>query len=97
MAGKGFPEDFTSQFCREREPWRVVVAKRNYPEPLRGGDQSFACEGAEGRYVKVEATRLREVELRSHRFQLAEISVFGNVAAAPGLEAKPTEANALPR
>ena len=91
MAGRGFPEDFTIQVCREGEPWRVIVDKRAYPEPLRGEAQSFACGQAEGRYVKVEATRLREVEPGSHRFQLAEISVFGEPVTGTPLKGKSTE------
>jgi alpha-L-rhamnosidase len=91
MAGRGFPEDFTIQVCREGEPWRVIVDKRAYPEPLKGEAQSFTCAQAEGRYVKVEATWLREVEPGSHRFQLAEISVFGEPVAGTPLQGKSTE------
>ncbi len=85
MAGKGFPRDFTIQVCHEGEPWRVVVEKRDYPAPSDGKAQSFELERAEGRYVKVEATRLREVEPGEYRFQLAEISVLGEAVASPPL------------
>jgi alpha-L-rhamnosidase len=88
-AGKGFPKDFTIQVCREGEPWRVVVEKRDCPAPPDGEAQSFELEGAEGRYAKVEATRLREIEPGAHRFQLAEISVLGEAAASPALAGQP--------
>ena len=84
-AGQGFPADFTIQVCREGEPWQVVVEKRDYPAPVDGGVQSFDVTGTEGRDVKVEATRLRAVEPGSHRFQLAEIAVFGETAASAPL------------
>ena len=91
-AGKGFPADFTIQVCREGEPWRVVVEKRDYPAPLDGEAQVIRVEGTEGRYVKVEATRLRAVEPGTHRFQLAEIAVFGETAAPPPLAGQPATA-----
>jgi alpha-L-rhamnosidase len=69
-----------------------VVDKRDYPEPSKGEAQSFECGRAEGRFVKVEATRLREVEPGTHRFQLAEISVLGEVVATPPLASKPAGA-----
>ncbi len=91
--GKGFPKDFTIQVCREGEPWRMVVKKRDYPQPSNGEAQSFELKQAEGRYVKVEAARLREVTPGNHRFQLAEIQVFGKAAASPALEMKPAAAD----
>lgn len=92
-AGKGFPRDFTIQVCREGEPWRGVVEKRDYPQPSKGEAQSFELEHAEGRYVKIEATRLREVEPGMHRFQLAEISVLGDAVASPALKGQSTAAD----
>ena len=92
-AGKGFPRDFTIQVCREGEPWRVVVEKRDYPAPSDGTAQSFELGRAEGRYVRVEATRLREVEPGTHRFQLAEISVLGEAVASPALAGQPAAAD----
>ena len=88
-AGKGFPVDFTIQVCREGEPWRVAVEKRDYPAPQDGAAQRFELPGTEGRYVKVEATRLRTVEPATHRFQLAEIAVLGETAALPPLADPP--------
>ncbi len=82
-AGKGYPQDFTIQVCREGEPWRVVVEKRDCPQPAKAEPQSFELDRVAGRYVKVQATRLREVEPGMHRFQLAEISVFGDTVAVP--------------
>jgi alpha-L-rhamnosidase len=93
-AGKGFPQDFTIQACREGAPWRVVVAKRDFPAPRDSGGVPFDLEGADGRYVKVEATRLRAVA-GTHRFQLAEISIFGE-AKASGALATPTAAAKAP-
>jgi hypothetical protein len=92
-AGKGFPKDFRIQVCREGEPWHVAVEKRDFPAPLDGKAQSFELGRAEGRYVKVEATRLREVEPGTHRFQLAEISVLGEAVASPALAGQPAAAD----
>ena len=86
--GKGFPEDFSIQVCREGEPWRVAVVRRGYPALRNAEGQSFDCQQAEGRYLKVEATSLREVETGTHRFQLAEIAVFGEAVANPAFESK---------
>ncbi len=91
-AGKGFPKDFTVQVCREGEPWRVVVEKRDFPAPADGKAQSLALAQAEGRYLKVEATRLPEVVAGSYRFQLAKIAIFGERAASPALAEKPAAA-----
>jgi len=88
-AGKGFPVDFTIQVCREGEPWRVAVEKRDYSAPQDGAAQRFELPGTEGRYVKVEATRLRAVEPGTHRFQLAEIAVLGETTALPPLADPP--------
>jgi len=91
-AARGFPEDFTIQVCREGEPWRVVVEKRGYPNPTRDRPQTFDLSRTEGRYVKVEATRLRAVEENTYRFQLAEIEVYGQEKPSEPLAAKkPTE------
>jgi len=88
-AGKGFPADFSIQVCREGERWRVLTDRHDYPSPSDGKAQSFELEQAEGRYVKVEATRLHEVEPGTYRFQLAEISIFGEAAANPVSEGTP--------
>lgn len=89
--GRGFPEDFTIQVCREGEPWRVVVEKQGYPDPTTGQPQTFDLPRAEGRYVKVEATLLRAVEENKYRFQLAEIEVYGQEKPLEPLAAgKPT-------
>lgn len=80
MVGKGFPQDFTIEVCREGEPWRKVVTRRDYPAPDDGSARSFSLEHAEGRFLKIEASRLREVEPGRYFFQLAEISVLGEPA-----------------
>jgi len=90
-AGKGFPRDFTVQVCREGEPWRVVVERRNYPAPLDGNTRAFEFEQTQGRYVRVEATWLREVEPGVHRFQLTELSVLGEPVSPPALARQPTQ------
>ncbi len=90
-SGKGFPRNFTIQVCREGEPWRVAAEHRDYPAPLDGKAQAFAFEHAVGRYIKVEATWLREVEPGTNRFQLAEIAVFGKPVAGSPLSASPVE------
>ena len=93
LAGRGFAEDFTIQVCREGEPWRVLATRQHYPEPTNGEAQSFECNKAEGRFVKVEATRLRAVEPGTYRFQLAEISVVGEAVASQPIERKSAAAN----
>jgi len=80
-AGKGFPEDFTVQVCREGEPWKTAVEKRGYPAPENGKAQAFDLAKAEGRFVKIEATRLREAEAGKYRFQLSELEVYGREKA----------------
>jgi alpha-L-rhamnosidase len=84
-AGKGFPADFTIQVCEEGEPWRTVVEKKNYPAPNGADPQTIELHGAKGRYVKIEATRLREAEPGMYRFQLAEIEIFGSETTASPL------------
>ncbi len=77
MAGKGFPEDFTIQVCLEGEHWKVMAEERKYPEPSNAEAQTFRLKKARGRFVKLEATRFREVDHGKHYFQLSEIEVFG--------------------
>jgi alpha-L-rhamnosidase len=81
-AGKGFPKDFTIEVCDEGEPWRTVVERLNYPAPIGAAPQKFPLQGATGRFVKVQATRLNEAERGRYRFQLAEIEVFGKETPA---------------
>jgi alpha-L-rhamnosidase len=96
-AGKGFPKDFTIQICEEGEPWRKAVEKIDYPSPDDSAPQKFALKEAKGRFVKIEATRLREAEPGRYHFQIAEIEVFGHETAADPLEIKPAETNVLTR
>lgn len=86
--GMGLPRDFTIQVCREGEPWQVVMEKKDYSGPPGGGVPSFALTQAEGRYVKIEATRLGEVD-GTYRFQLAELAVMGWAVAGTALESLP--------
>ena len=83
--GKGFPEDFSIQICREGEPWRTVVSKQGCP--AGAAPLTFELSGAEGRFVKVEATRLRKAVDDNYRFELAELEVWGEPKTAPPLEA----------
>ena len=75
-AGLGFPEDFSIQVSEDGKNWKKVVEKKGYPAPEGAAPQVFELGGAAGRYVKVEATRLRPVE-GMHHFQLSEMEVFG--------------------
>jgi alpha-L-rhamnosidase len=88
--GKGFPEDFTIQVCREGEPWKIILEKRGYPAPENGNAQVFELPKTEGRYVKIEATRLRPVEDSKYRLQLSELEVLGREKAAVRLVAEAT-------
>jgi len=83
--GKGFPEDFSICVCREGEPWRKVISKQGYAAAESA--QSFDVSSAEGRYVKVEATRLRKAGDEAYRFQLAEFEVWGEPKKMDGFEA----------
>ena len=78
MAGKGFPEDFTVQICREGKPWNILINKKGYNEPKDGNGEFFELAGIIGRYIKVEATRLRLTAPGKYMFQLSEIEVFGH-------------------
>lgn len=87
--GKGFPEAFTIQVCREGEPWRTLLAREHHAVPE--SVPSFDLTGAEGRFVKVEATRLRRAEDGAFRFQLAGIEVWGESVTAAALEGSGSE------
>jgi alpha-L-rhamnosidase len=85
--GKGFPVDATIQICREGEPWRVVAERRGGEQP--DAPQVFELGQAEGRFVKVEATRLPPTEDGPFRFQLSEFEVWGCLKPAERLVADP--------
>lgn len=74
-AGQGFPEDFTIAVSRDGKAWKTVVTKKGHPVPNGGEPQVFALGGVTGRFVKVEATRLR-LAGNDYRFQLTEIEVY---------------------
>jgi hypothetical protein len=98
MAGKGFPEDFSVQVCREGDPWNTVIQKKGYPELSDGSAQSFSISGIHGRFIKVEATRLRTAEPGKYRFQLSEIEVFGKelpVASSRPERIRPVKRNGI--
>lgn len=78
--GKGFPEDFTIQVCEEGEPYRVVLDKKGYAVPAGGKPQMFKLGNVRGRYVMINATRIRQVEPGRYRFELSEIEVYGKAA-----------------
>ena len=90
-AGKGFPRDFTIQVCGAGEPWRVVLTQKDYPSPADGRAQSFVLPKTAGRYVKIEATRLREVA-GTYRFQLSRIAVWGEAMASAAAAELPAAA-----
>lgn len=81
--GRGFPQDFAILVAHQGQPWRKVSSLRNYPAPTDSGARNFELTDADGRYLKIEATRLREAEPGAYRFQLAELAVYGEPAAAP--------------
>jgi alpha-L-rhamnosidase len=82
--GKGFPEDFSIYVCREGEPWRKMISKQGYAAAESA--QSFDVSSTEGRYVKVEATRLRKGGEDAYRFQLSELEVWGEPKKVAALE-----------
>jgi alpha-L-rhamnosidase len=88
-AEKGFPVDFTIQVCEEGEPWRTVAEKKNYPQPRSAEPQIIELANAKGRFLKVEATKLREAEPGAYRFQLAEIEIFGKESPAATWKPEP--------
>jgi hypothetical protein len=81
--GQGFPEDFTIQTCREGAPWRVAVERRGCESAKAA--QVHSVDDIEARFVKVAATRLRQAEQGVHRFQLAEVEVWGQPKRADAL------------
>ena len=85
-AGKGLPVDFTIQVCEQGEPWKTVVEKENYPAPQSATPLVIDLPKIQGRYVKVEATKLREAEPGYYRFQLAKIEILGQIMAASPLQ-----------
>lgn len=97
-AGKGFPKDFDILVSEEGQSWQkpADTEKTDYPTPTGAEPQTFGLGGVTARYVKIEATRLREVEPGMHYFQLAEVEVFGHdtpaspLTFAPATEEKPT-------
>ena len=86
MAGKGFPENFSIQVCLQGEPWKVIEQKKGYPILTNGNAQTFILKNTKGRYVKIEATRLRLVDTSRYYFQLSEIEVFGKEVKNTPLE-----------
>lgn len=88
-AGQGFPENFTVEICRQGEPWRVMIERRNHPRPTGSEPSSFSLGGAEGRYVKLGVTRLREVDPGRYRCQLAELEVWGHPRTSAPLAPPP--------
>jgi alpha-L-rhamnosidase len=84
-AGKGFPVDFSVAVCEQGEPWRIVATRKDYPPPKGAEPQKIELAAVKGRYAKVEATRLREVDQGLHWFQLAELEVFGRETASGSL------------
>jgi alpha-L-rhamnosidase len=89
-SGKGFPEDFTIQVCEEGEHYKVVLNKMGHPVPADGNPQVFKLGKARGRYVMINATRLRQVEPGCFRFELSEIEVYGRAAAKRPLQESPS-------
>jgi alpha-L-rhamnosidase len=76
----GFPLGFSIAVCQEGEAWRTIHVERDFKEPAKGEAQVFKFRNGElGRYVKVEATKLRKVASKTHRFRLAELEVFGRL------------------
>jgi len=46
--GKGISVDFTIQVCREGEPWRVAVEKRDYPRRRMARHNDSSCPERKG-------------------------------------------------
>ena len=82
-----FPFRFATKANRGGRCWKSTII----PLQTAAAPQKFALKDAKGRFVKVEATRLSEVEQGRYYFQLAEIEVFGKEASADPLEVKPSE------
>ncbi len=79
--GTSFPIDFTIQLSADNENWSTVADKKNYPKP--SAVQSFPFPVTAARFVKIEATNLRQDAFNNYHIQLAEIEIFGRDASAP--------------
>lgn len=74
--GGWFPVDFTIQVSTDNLHWTTVARETGYQQPADGLVRSFPFEAAGARYVKVNATSLRNDASGNHGTALAEIEVF---------------------
>src|SRR5690606_16949712 len=81
----GFPEDFTISVSNDGNTWQTVVTKTGYPIPSYG-PQTFTFTSKTARYVKFEATKLRQkpTDGNTYRVQLAEFELY-NTAVPDGI------------
>ena len=74
--GGGFPVDFTIQVSTDDLNWTTVVKQTGYPQPTDGLVQSFPFKAAKARYVRVNATSLRNDASGHYGMALAEMEVY---------------------
>lgn len=81
--GYGFPINFTIQTSTDNVNWTTVVTKTNYPLP-GNSVQSFPFTTVNARYLKVDATMLRNEApgATTYRLEFAELQAFGGNLAA---------------
>ena len=92
MAGKGFPQDFTIQVCREGEPWRVVVGEAGLPGALERRGPIFRVRASrgtlcEGRGHPAARGRTRDVSLSVGR----NLGLGGSGGEPSAREARPSQ------
>ena len=73
VVGDGFPVDFTIELSNDGTVWTPVVSRTGYPRPTSVQPFEFTAQPA--RFVRVRATRLRNVT-GGFYFQVAEIEIF---------------------
>lgn len=75
--GEGMPIDFSLQTSTDSTTWANVVSRTN--APLTAGEQTFAFPTVTARYVRLNATSLRQIasDGNKYRLQLNEMLVSG--------------------
>ena len=86
-----FPETLPFRFATKANPGGRLLKSTITPRRTMPHRRSSFLSNAKGRYVKVEATRLNEVDKGNHYFQLAEIEIFGKETTPTPLQVKPFE------
>jgi hypothetical protein len=74
--GEFFPVDFNIQLSLDNTEWTKIVERQNYEKP--DSVKSFRIATQTARYIKIEATKLREggSDNKEFRMQLSEVEAY---------------------